>query len=193
MYGLVAAGSSTNAYSKPELLMDRTIFALVLLFLFTLQYTELMHEGVLQPFTQWLATISAWVVQFYDSNVTAQGIVLRNLSNGTGVAIKNGCNGVEPMIFLTAAMLAYPALWKERLTGLLLGYLAIQAMNIVRIISLFYLLQWDQQWFEWFHLYVWQVLIFLDMLMAFVLWIRWLPSRKAAEMAPPPDGVTPHA
>ena len=131
------------------------------------------------------------MVQFYDSTVTAQGIILRS-PNGAGVEIRAGCNGVEPMIFLTAAMLAYPALWKERLIGLLLGYLAIQAMNIVRIISLFYLLQWDQQWFDWFHLYVWQVLIFLDMLMAFVLWIRWLPSRGEE---PPESGqpVASHA
>ena len=46
--------------------------------------------------------------------------------------------------------------------GLALGFLAIQALNVVRIISLFYLLQWNPVWFEWAHLYLWQALIMLD-------------------------------
>ncbi|HPE61213.1 MAG TPA: hypothetical protein PLB10_12830 [Thiolinea sp.] len=69
--------------------------------------------------------------------------------------------------------------------GLLVGFIAIQAMNLIRIISLFYLLQWSEQWFEWFHLYVWQALIFMDVLIVFVLWIRWLPSRKDDNISPP--------
>jgi hypothetical protein len=49
----------------------------------------------------------------------------------------------------------------------------------VRIISLFYLLQWNKEWFEWAHLYIWQALIILDALIIFILWIRWLPDDSA--------------
>ena len=158
--------------------MSKKVFILVLLVLFTLEVLGPVHQWFVIPFTQGIASVSAFVVQAFDSSVTSQGIVLRSLSNGAAVAIQPGCNGLEAMICLTAAILAYHASWSERGLGLLVGYLAIQAMNIVRIISLFYLLQWSHQWFEWFHLYVWQALIFLDVLIVFVLWIRWLPSRK---------------
>ena len=158
--------------------MNRKIFILVLLALFTLELLGPVQDWVVQPFTQGLATVSAWLVQLFDSSATSEGIVIRSLSNGAAVAIQPGCNGIEAMICLTAAVLAYPSSWYERGMGLIVGYLAIQAMNLVRIISLFYLLQWNEQWFEWFHLYVWQALIFLDVLIVFVLWIRWLPSRK---------------
>jgi len=50
----------------------------------------------------------------------------------------------------------------------------------VRIISLFYLGQWDRTWFDWFHLYLWQALIVLDALVVFLLWLRWLPRERAA-------------
>lgn len=157
--------------------MNSKIFIFVLLVLFTLELLGPVQDWVVQPFTQGLASVCAFLVQAFDSTVISDGIILRSLDNGSAVAIQSGCNGIEAMICLTAAVLAYPSSWNERLIGLLAGYLAIQGMNIVRIISLFYLLQWNHQWFEWFHLYVWQALIFLDVLIVFVLWIRWLPSR----------------
>lgn len=173
--------------------MNRLTFILILLVLFALELLEPVQDWIVQPFTQGLASVSAWLVQLFDSTVISENVILRSLENGAAVAIQPGCNGIEAMICLTAAVLAYPAAWTKRLIGLLVGYLAIQAMNIVRIISLFYLLQWSQQWFEWFHLYVWQALIFLDVLIVFVLWIRWLPSRKTHTNAPPKAPVAANA
>jgi hypothetical protein len=44
----------------------------------------------------------------------------------------------------------------------------------VRIISLFYLGQWNYTVFEWFHLYLWPVLIMLDVLVVFAIYLQWL-------------------
>lgn len=165
--------------------MNRPLFVIIILALFTLELLQPVGEWVIQPFTQALASASAWVVQLFDSNVASEGIVIRSLTNDAAVAIQPGCNGIEAMICLTAAMISYSARWGERLIGLLVGFIAIQLLNMIRIISLFYLLQWNQQWFEWFHLYIWQALIFLDVLIVFVLWIRWLPSRKDDDKTPP--------
>ena len=52
--------------------------------------------------------------------------------------------------------------------------LFVQALNIVRIISLFYLGQWNYTVFEWFHLYLWPVLIMLDVLVVFAIYLQWL-------------------
>ena len=172
--------------------MNKSTFIIVLLVLFTLELTGPVHDYVVEPFTQGLASLSAMLVQTFDSQVTAHGIIIQSLRNGAAVAIQPGCNGIEAMICLTAAILAYPSTWPERFIGLAIGFFAIQALNIVRIISLFYLLQWNTQWFEWAHLYAWQALIFLDVLIVFVLWIRWLPSRGEE---PPESGepVAAHA
>jgi len=45
----------------------------------------------------------------------------------------------------------------------------------VRVISLFYIGQWDFAVFEWAHQYVWQALIMLDVLIVWLLWVRTLP------------------
>ena len=62
-------------------------------------------------------------------------------------------------------------------------FLAIQALNLVRIISLFYLGQWNRVWFDWFHLYLWQALIVLDALVAFLIWLRYLPRQSGPATA----------
>jgi exosortase/archaeosortase family protein len=55
-------------------------------------------------------------------------------------------------------------------------------LNLVRIISLYYLQRWSMTWFDWFHLYLWQALIILDALVFWLVWLRWLPrtARTAA-------------
>lgn len=165
--------------------MNKTIFISVLLALFALEWLEPVRNGFITPFTEHLAAISASLLKIFDADISSHGIVIQSLSKGTSVAILAGCNGVEAMICLTAAILAYSATWTQRLWGLLLGYLAIQSLNIVRIISLFYLLQWDKQWFEWAHLYIWQGLIFLDVLIVFIIWIRWVVKHKQTEPQQP--------
>lgn len=156
--------------------MRLSVFIMVLITLFTLELIPFVHEAIILPFTGFVAYISAGVASFFDSTIQAEGIIMRSLANGTAVKIMPGCNGVEAMICLAAAIIAFTATWKEKVFGLIIGFIAIQLLNIVRIISLFYLLQWNKDWFEWAHLYVWQALIILDALIIFILWVRWLPA-----------------
>ena len=147
-------------------------FAFIIIALFAIELADPVREFVVQPFTAIIASISAGITQLFDSSVQAQGIIMRSTANNVAVAIKPGCNGVEAMIVLAAAIIAFPASWKSRLHGLFFGFIAIQVLNIIRIISLFYFLQWDKEWFDWMHLYVWQALIILDALIIFIIWIR---------------------
>lgn len=153
-------------------------FILVLVVLFALELTPPVREYFILPFTALIATVSASITQLFDSSVQSHGIILQDSISGIAVSIQPGCNGVEAMICLTAAIVAFPASWKSKLYGLFFGFLAIQALNIVRIISLFYLLQWDKEWFDWAHLYLWQALIILDALVVFIIWVRMLPEEE---------------
>ena len=141
-----------------------------------------VQEQLILPFTGALASISANLIQPFDSSVIAHGKILQFGDNGFAVSIEAGCNGVEATIVLIAAVVAFPAPWKTRLAAILLGFLAIQALNILRIISLFYLGNWNLEIFTWVHLYLWPVLIMLDVLVVFVLYLRHLsaPARNEA-------------
>ena len=134
-----------------------------------------------------------WLVTLFDANVVATGKVMRSTTNGFAVSIEAGCNGVEATIVLLAAMLAFPAPWRSKLIGLAAGIVAVQGLNIVRVISLFYLGQWDRDVFEWAHLYVWQALIMLDVLIVWLVWVRTLPSADRGDDPPPSGTVAPAA
>lgn len=161
------------------------LFMALLVTLFGLRITNFAREAVTLPFTGVLADVSAFLITLFDSDVVTEGVIIRSLSNGFAVAIAPGCDGIEAVIILVAAVLAFPAPWKHKLVGIAIGFFAIQALNLVRIISLFYLGQWSQVAFDWFHLYLWQALIVLDALAVWLIWLRYLPrQRRIAEPQP---------
>jgi exosortase H (IPTLxxWG-CTERM-specific) len=159
------------------------IFATLLLALFTLELLAPVQTAVIQPFTGWLADISAAIIMPFDANVRASGRVISHTQTGFAVSIEAGCNGVEAAIVLIAGVLAFPADWTRKLIAICLGFLAIQIMNIARIISLFYLGQWNLDIFNWTHLYLWPVLIMLDVLVVFIVYLRYLSQTTPASRA----------
>ncbi len=160
------------------------LFPAVLLALFALELTPPAQQGFVLPWTALVAKASIAAMQVFDPAVAAAGSVITSTKTGFSVVILAGCNGVEAMIVLLAAMVAYPAPWRYRLVGLVVGVAAIQVLNIVRIVSLFYLGQWSREAFEWAHLYLWQALIMLDALVVFLLWLRTLPPTGRRAPAP---------
>jgi exosortase H (IPTLxxWG-CTERM-specific) len=158
------------------------IFLVVLIGLFTLEMQTSVQQHLVLPFTAMLAKISAALILPFDASVQAYGKVLQFTDTGFAVSIEAGCNGVEATIVLVAAVLAFPAPWRARLAAIALGFLAIQVLNILRIISLFYLGNWNLEFFSWFHLYLWPALIMLDVLIVFVVYLRYL-SRNPGETA----------
>jgi exosortase H (IPTLxxWG-CTERM-specific) len=166
------------------------VFLLWLAAMFGFELTPWGQAWLVEPWTSALARFSAMLVTLFDPGVAAIGKVLRSTSNGFAVSIEAGCNGVEATIVLIAAMLAFPAPWKHKLVGLGAGIVAVQGLNVIRVISLFYLGQWNREVFEWAHLYVWQALIMLDVLIVWLVWVRTLPSDGDSGRPPAPPEAT---
>lgn len=159
------------------------LFLVLLVALFVAELWQPVEQYVIDPFTAAIAQVCVFIVDLFDPHAIAHGKILQSTSNGFAISIERGCNGVEAVIILVSAMLAFPAPWKFKLAGIGVGFVAIQAVNVVRIISLFYLGQWNRFWFDWFHLYLWQALIVLDALVVFLIWLRWLPRERVHSVA----------
>ncbi len=165
------------------------LFIVLLAVLFGLQLTPWAQTFFVVPWTNALAGISTWIVTLFDADVVVSGKVIRSVSNGFAVSIEAGCNGVEATLVLLAAILAYPAPWRYKVLGFVIGVVAVQGLNVVRVISLFYLGQWSFEVFEWAHLYVWQVLIMLDVMVVWLIWVRRVPATPGD----PPGALPPAA
>lgn len=163
------------------------LFVTLILTLFTLEVLQPVQDHVILPFTAVIAKVSVFIIQLFDSGVISVGKVIRDAETGFAVSIEPGCNGVEALIILFAAIFAFPASLKHKLIGFGIGFVAIQSLNLVRIISLFYMGQWNMTWFNWFHLYLWQALIILDALVVWLIWLRMLPPSKPNNASPRPQ------
>jgi exosortase H (IPTLxxWG-CTERM-specific) len=154
------------------------IFISVLLVLFFVELLSVTQQMIILPWTEFLASMSSGLVSFFDDNAISQGVLLQDRQSGFAVSIQPGCNGIEAAIVLIAAITAYPSTLMQKIAGILIGFVAVQALNILRIISLFYLGQWNMTFFEWAHLYVWQALIMLDVFIVFILWIKYIQKNN---------------
>lgn len=163
-------------------------FVALQLSLFGINMLGIVQQHVVLPWTALLARMCAALVTLFDTTAAAAGKVLWNTATGFGVSIEPGCNGIEACIVLFAAVMAFPASWRHKLTGLGLGFVAVQGLNMVRVISLFYLGQWSTPVFNFAHEYLWQALIMLDVLIVWLLWVR--SGNKARASSEPASSAT---
>jgi exosortase H (IPTLxxWG-CTERM-specific) len=163
------------------------LFLVLLAVLFGLELTPWGQEYFVIPWTNALAHFCAQLVALVDDSAVATGKVLRSVKNGFAVSIEAGCNGIEATIILLAAVLAFPSTIKQKLWGLAIGFVAIQALNVVRIVSLFYLGQWNMAVFDVAHKTIWPSLIILDALIFFMIWLRYVTKQSAKDDLPPPS------
>jgi exosortase H (IPTLxxWG-CTERM-specific) len=132
---------------------------------------------VVVPLTRGIAWATGETVRLLGSTAEVRGVVIQH-ADGFALAIARRCAGLEAVVLLWAGIAAFPAGWRERLLGMAAAALAVMLLNLARIVSLYYLGQYSQAWFDWAHLYAWDALIMVPGLGIFLSWIHWLPSRR---------------
>jgi exosortase H (IPTLxxWG-CTERM-specific) len=148
-------------------------FVVVLGAFYLLVSIQLVNDRVVVPFTELLVRISTGLLAAIGEKTQSFGTVIQ--SPVFAVDVKNGCNGIEAALLLVAAMLAFPALPRQRLVGIAAGLTVIQGVNLFRIVSLFWLGVHHRDVFELFHAAVWQTALILLAVGIFLAW-----SRRAA-------------
>jgi exosortase H (IPTLxxWG-CTERM-specific) len=158
------------------------LFLLILGGSFTLVSWNPVNDRVIEPFTGAIARAGGATLNLLGQETRMQGTVIR--SERFAVNIRNGCNGVEAMLIYFAAVLAFPATWKSRLLGVGLGFVAIQLVNLVRVVSLFLTGVYLPKLFDSSHTVIWQTLVILS---GVLLWILWANRFAVTSPAGPLD------
>lgn len=176
--------TASPAPARPDLPWHRrpevrflVLFVAVLGGSFLLLAWKPVNDHVVEPFTGLVAVASGVGLELVGEDITRQGTILR--SSSFAVNIRNGCNGVEAMVILLAAVVAFPASWRARLLGLGIGILGIQLVNLVRVIALFLTGAYLPRFFDSSHTVVWQTVVIAS---AIALWLFW--ARRFATPRP---------
>jgi len=93
------------------------------------------------------------------------------------------CTAIFPIMIFLAAVIAYPSRWKPKLWGIVLGVPAILFVNLIRLVSLFYIGYWFPSIFETAHLLVWQSLIIFFAVLFWLIWVEIFVHRGRVQHA----------
>lgn len=86
------------------------------------------------------------------------------------VGVSAACSGAVPMMIYLAAVLAYPASWRAKSIGAVLGLGIIELANILRVAALFLVGMYFNAYFHDTHVYVAQALV---VCIAVTTWLFW--------------------
>lgn len=90
---------------------------------------------------------------------------------GGGINVYSGCEGVEIMFMLYAAMIISPITLRDKLIGAVIGTVYIFLLNQLRLVFLFYSVRFDSTWFEIAHGTVFPIFLVAFTALFFGLWL----------------------
>jgi exosortase H (IPTLxxWG-CTERM-specific) len=144
------------------------VFATIIVSLYVVVAIQPVNDRVVVPFTGLIAKATGGLLRLAGEQVEVRGVEVRG--SGASIAIENGCNGLEAIIVLAAAVCAFPAPWKSRLLALLAGSIGLQLLNLVRTTSLYLFLKYRPSLFEVLHTSVWQTILVVAAVVFFLVW-----------------------
>ncbi|MDA1215934.1 MAG: exosortase H [Chloroflexi bacterium] len=140
-------------------------------------YYALLDTSLLNGVNRWTASTSGWALQGLGSGVTVNGTVVGSQDFAYRVVAE--CTAIGPAVLFVAAIAAYPASLRAKLIGLFGGLAAITALNLVRMISLFYIGAYFPQYLDMAHLLIWQGVMILSVVILWLFWAqRWGQARQ---------------
>ncbi|MEO6324238.1 MAG: exosortase H [Thermoanaerobaculia bacterium] len=167
---------------RPELKFLLKFFGFILLF-FALTAPKPLNDAIVEPFTAFVARLGGLGCSIFEPGTRTIDTVIA--SPRFSVNIRNGCNGLETSFLFGAAVLAFPARWRTRLLGLAVGLVAIQFINIVRIVALFVVgIHWPPV-FDKIHSVVAPAFVILAGVMLFLIWADRFAAADVARRTPP--------
>jgi len=136
-----------------------------------------VDQAVVVPFTGLVTRASGVVLGLLGEDITVRGCELS--SPRFAVTIHNGCNGVITGLIFMAGVLAFPAGWRGKALGLAGGLAAIQGINLVRVVSLYYVGALAPEMFSSAHVWVWQSVVIVFGVALWVLWVDCVSRPRA--------------
>jgi len=129
-----------------------------------------VRSGVINPYTEVLAEAVAAVVNLFGADAVAKGALVDSPHYSMDIAM--GCDGVEASCLYLAGVLAFPTSWRARFIGLAFGVPLIQAINLARLVGLYYVGMYLPSLANQIHDYVAQTIVILLSTAILIFWLE---------------------
>ena len=141
-----------------------------------LTYREDMLGPLLAPLTTLTAQITLALLHWLGMEAVRVATVISH-PDGFAYEIYYRCTGILPVAFLTVSILAYPGPLRRKFVGLTVGLPVLIALNLTRLVHLFYIGVYNPAAFDAAHVVLWEGFLILAI---FGLWLgstRWSDSQ----------------
>jgi exosortase/archaeosortase family protein len=90
------------------------------------------------------------------------------------IVISQACNGMIPILFLYASILAYPSSVQNKIFWMIIGYVVFSIVNVIRILLVVYVTQTGEghEDFYWSHDLVGNTILMITGLILFITFIK---------------------
>ncbi len=131
-----------------------------------------IHFGMVAP--------SAWFLDLLAPAEQVMAEAHRLVSPRATLEVVRGCDGIGTALLVAAAILAFPASLRRKALGLALGLVLVYAVNLARMVGLYFVVAYRNDWFPLLHGYVVPI-AFVAIVAAFFLWwvSREMPTAAA--------------
>lgn len=150
-----------------------TFILLIALFFGLLTYNPIVQRvdiaWMLAQLSAWLSGALLYVIgMIFDFPVRIDGT---NLASGEFIVdVSPACSGAVPSMIYLAAVFAFPTSWRSKLIGAGLGVSIIHGVNLLRVVALFIIGLFFNEYFHETHVYVAQALV---VAIAVATWLFW--------------------
>lgn len=128
----------------------------------------LLNETALGWVQRAFAVATSGVLGVLGCATVAQGTSV--VSGQFGISVVTACTGLFATGLYLIAVLLFPASWRARLAGCVVGVCVLFAVNVVRLVSLYYVgVHWPSV-LDVVHQVVWQSLVIAIVVAMWLLW-----------------------
>lgn len=158
------------------------VFVVLLGLFYGFVHTPANATAAFRPYLALLARTVGGILALFGYDITVAETTVH--SPQFSMEIVRGCDAIEPIAIYLAAVLASPVGVWPKLPGILIGSAGLLLINLLRIVSLFYIGIHYRSLFDMLHEQVWQM-VFIVLAIAFwAVWVQWATRNERKPPVP---------
>ena len=131
-------------------------------------YSRIVQHAWFDGYLAAHAAVTAQLIRVTGVDVDRVGSILSN--DKVAFTIISECTPTAATLIFASGIIAFPAPWRGKLAGLVLGVVALFSLNIIRIVNLFFIGVYVPSALDAMHLIVWQTLMILVSVGLLFIW-----------------------
>jgi len=158
----------------------------------------LIHQFVVLRYTYYDQRFISWIIEGAELGLKVLGYktfkVLQDrdmqvlgIDGSNGVWVGSNCNAISLFSLFTVFIIAYPGPWKHKVWFIPSGILAIHLINILRVVALAIIANYDYRLLDFNHTYTFTFLVYGFIFALWILWVNKFSNRSSLKHTSNPE------